>query len=66
MLKVEVVHKKGGTTAFIFEARSNTEEGLQELDETYSAMLGSRPRRGGYLQSNRFEIEVRDEEPNEN
>lgn len=61
MIKVDVVKKKD-TTTFIFETKNTTPEGLDELDEAYSALLGSRLRRGGYLDSNRFEIEVLNQE----
>lgn len=60
MIKIDVLKKTKGSTTFVFEARQNTPEGLEELDEAYSALLGSRVKRGGYLDSNRFEIEVKD------
>ncbi len=64
MIKVEVVRKKG-TTALYFETRNTTAEGLDELDTTYQALLGSEARIGGYLGSSRFVIEVKgeDQEP---
>lgn len=61
MIKVEVI-KKVGSTQFIFESRSQTEEALDELDTLYAGLLGSEAKRSGYLGSNRFEIEVRDED----
>lgn len=61
MIKVEVLRKEGrGTTTFIFESRDTSNEGLDKLDELYNGLLGSRPKRGGYKGSNRFEIEVKD------
>jgi hypothetical protein len=61
MIKVEVFRKEGkGTTTLIFESRDTSSEGLDKLDEAYNALLGSSPKRGGYLGSNRFEIEVKD------
>ena len=61
MIKVEVI-KKVGSIQFIFESRSQDEKSLDELDLVYSALMGSEAKRGGYLGSNRFEIEVRDED----
>ncbi len=62
MIKIDVSKTTKGITTLMFEARQNTPEGLEELDEAYSALLGSREKRGGYLDSNRFKIEVKDEE----
>jgi hypothetical protein len=63
MIKVEVFRKEGkGTTTMVFQSRDVSQEGLDKFDELYSALLGSRPRRGGYLDSNKFEIEVKDED----
>lgn len=62
MIKLEITKQKGGTTVFLFETRNTSKEGLDELDEAYSALLGSRQKRGGYLDSNKFEIEVMDED----
>jgi len=59
MIKVDVV-KREGSTVLYFEQRLTTQDGMDELDEVYSCLLGSQPRRGGYLDSNRFEIEVKD------
>jgi hypothetical protein len=63
MIKVEVLRKESkGTTMIVFESRDTSNEGLDKLDELYSALMGSRPKRGGYLGSHRFEIEVKDED----
>lgn len=61
MIKVEVTKRKGSTVLY-FETRNTTSEGLEELDEAYQALMGSDPKRGGYIDSNKFEIEVKDPE----
>lgn len=61
MIKVDVLKKKGYVT-FIFESRDVSPDGLDKFDELYSALLGSRPRIGGYLDSNKFHIDVKDAE----
>lgn len=62
MIKVEV-YRKNDITKLVFEARDKSNEGLDRLDEIYQAILGSGAKRGGYLGSHRFEVEVRDEDP---
>lgn len=57
MVKVDVVTGKD-VTKFYFETRDTSTEGLAELDEVYTAILGSLPKRGGYLDSNKFEVEM--------
>lgn len=57
MIKIDVVKGKKTTTLY-FEQRQTTSEGLEELDVVYQALLGSDPKRGGYIDSNKFEIEV--------
>lgn len=62
MIKVEVLRNdKIGTTKIIFESREMSVEALDRLDEIYSALLSNRPKRGGYMGTNRFEIEVKDD-----
>lgn len=63
MIKVEVIRKRSeGYTTFVFESRDTSNEGMEKLDELYSGLLGSRLRMGGYLGSNRFHIDVKDED----
>jgi hypothetical protein len=45
-------------TKIYFETRDTSTEGLAEIDELFSAILGSRPKTGGYTDSNKFLIEV--------
>ncbi len=60
MIKVEAV-KTSDSIVLYFEQRLTTPEGMDELDDVYQALLGSQPRIGGYIDSNRFKIEVKDE-----
>lgn len=62
MIKVEVVETKQKTTKLYFETRDTSSEGLEELDRLYQALLGSEPRIGGYTDSNKFTIEVKNGE----
>jgi hypothetical protein len=63
MIKVEVLRNdKIGSTQIIFESRSTDRDSLDLLDEIYSALLSNRPKIGGYTGSNRFKIEVKDED----
>ena len=59
MIKVEVLRKKDSTMLY-FETNNTSPDGLDSFDEAYQALLGSGLKRGGYLDSNRFEIEVKD------
>lgn len=61
MIKLEVL-KTATSTKLYFETRNTTQDGLEELDEAYQALLGSEPRIGGYIDSNRFVIEVKNSE----
>lgn len=58
MVKVEYVECKDGISKLYFEARQN-EDGIEELDNVYAALLGSEPKRGGYTSSYGFVIEVK-------
>lgn len=60
MIKADVV-KSGSTTKVYFETNNVSTEGLDELDEIYQAILGSAPKRGGYVDSNKFYVEVNNE-----
>lgn len=63
MIKVDVIRKdKAGTTLMVFESRDVSPEGLEKFDELYTALMSNRMKDGGYMDSNRFEIEVKDEE----
>lgn len=63
MIKVEVLRKESqGYTTLVFESRDVSPEGLDKFDELYSALLGSRQKAGGYMDSNRFKIDVKDED----
>lgn len=61
MVKVEVVQGKNSMKLY-FETNDTTDSGIDELDDIYSALLGSRPRLGGYTDSNKFMIEVKNED----
>ena len=60
MIKVERVSGKE-TTKFYFETRDTSEDGLNELDEVYQLVLSSVIKLGGYADSNKFVIEVKNE-----
>lgn len=60
IIKVEVIKEKDSTKVY-FETRVTTEEGLDALDELYSCLMGSRAKIGGYLDSNRFCVEYKNE-----
>jgi hypothetical protein len=60
LIKVEVV-KGALTTKLYFETRGIKDEDLNELDEVYQVVLGSMPKLGGYTDSNKFLIEVKNE-----
>lgn len=63
MIKVEVFrNEKDGTTRLVFQTRNTSQDGLSEFDELYAALLGSGLKRGGYMDSNKFEMEVKDAE----
>lgn len=57
MIKVDVLKKKG-LISFVCETRDTSQDGLADLDEFYAAIMGSMPKDGGYMDSNRFKIEV--------
>ena len=57
MIKVSLLNTDN-TTRIYFETNDMSKEGLDELDELYSCLLGSAPRISGYDGSNRFNIEV--------
>ena len=61
MIRVDVI-KGSKTTKLYFETRDTSSSGLDELDEAYQIVLGSMPRRGGYTDSNRFEVEILNDE----
>lgn len=61
MIKVERISSKN-TTKFYFETRDTSKEGLDELDEVYQIVLGSMVKLGGYSDSNKFVVEVKNEE----
>jgi hypothetical protein len=60
VVKVELIKGKD-TTKLYFETRLTTPDGLDELDEVYQALLGSGDKTGGYIDSNKFVIEVKNE-----
>lgn len=62
MIKVEVVKTKDNTTKLYFETRDTSVDGLDALDTLYQALLGSEPKIGGYTDSNKFIIEVKNAE----
>lgn len=57
-VKAEYVKGSNGVDKIYFEARQN-EAGIEELDELYSMLLGSEPKRGGYTSSYAFVMEVK-------
>lgn len=59
MIKVDVVQNKGFKTLY-FEQRDTSQGGLEQLDDVYCALLGSEPKQGGYISSNKFSIDIRD------
>jgi hypothetical protein len=62
MIKVDVIRKdKEGTTMLVFETRDVSPRGLELFDEAYAALMSNRLKDGGYTDSNRFEIEVKDD-----
>ena len=60
MIKVTTV-KTAKTTKVYFETRGTAQPDLDELDEVYQAVLGSMPKRGSYVDSNKFVLEVQNE-----
>jgi hypothetical protein len=66
MIKAEVFrNEKEGITRVVFQTRDVSPDGLTTFDELYAALLGSGLKRGGYLDSNKFEIEVKDDSDDE-
>ena len=62
MIKVELMQQADGTTRLIFETNNKSEEGLAELDEIYSAILGSGQKYGGYINSFSFNVDIKHDE----
>lgn len=60
MIKVDVVKGKD-TTKVYFESRGTSTDALEELDELYQIVLGSMVKLGGYVDSNKFQIEVQND-----
>lgn len=60
MVKIDRVNSKE-TTKFYFETRDTSEDGLEELDEVYQVVLGSMVKLGGYIDSNKFMVEIKNE-----
>ena len=58
MIKADVVKSSGNRVKIYFETNNLSSEGLEELDELYQAVLGSALKRGGYVDSNKFFLEV--------
>ena len=58
MVKVEM-EKSGNLIRFAFE--TNDEAGLEIIDHLRVAILGSHPKRGGYVDGRRLVIEVKDD-----
>lgn len=56
-IKVEVLRKKD-RISFVFETRNVSRDGLEAFDELYAAIFGSMPKDGGYLDSNRFNVDI--------
>lgn len=61
MVKVEAVQGKDSIKLY-FETRDTSDDGIDELDTLYSALMGSRPKLGGYNGSTKFVIEVKNED----
>jgi ribosomal protein S1 len=57
MIKVELLKISDKEHRLVLTSRETSEQALQELDEVYSLMMGSDPKRGGYLDSRSFEVQ---------
>lgn len=65
MVKVEMVKdEEKGIVKLAFE--TSDEEGLDTIDAIRVAMLGDHPKRGGYINSKRWVIEINSKEVSSN
>lgn len=57
MIKLELLKVSDKEHRLVITSRETSEEALRELDEVYSLVMGSDPKRGGYLDSKSFEVQ---------